>query len=115
MIEPSALVAFEVPFTSELTIVLSANIKQFGSFLFARHPLGSTNSFGDRMQGLFVSVRLNSIATRWRNHIVHPQVLDYLPVVIKRMRDRYNPEAHPGRYHVKQRVLDWQLRILLRD
>jgi hypothetical protein len=36
MIEPSALLAFEVPSTYELTIVLSANIKQFGSFLFAR-------------------------------------------------------------------------------
>jgi hypothetical protein len=65
------------------------------------------------MQNPFVGV--TSIATCWRNHIVHPQVFDYLPVVIKGMRDRYDPEAHPGRNHVKQRVLDWQFRILLRD
>ena len=65
------------------------------------------------MQNLLISV--SSIVTCRRNNIVHPQVLDYLPVVIKRMGDRYDPEAHPGRNHVKQRVLDWQFRILLGD
>ena len=52
------------------------------------------------------------LATCGRNDVIHPQVINHLPVVIKRMCDRYDPEAHPGRNHVEQRVLDWHLRIL---